>query len=96
MALHSILHPFLYLKQHRNKAMIAIGSGSGGNKRYWYQCVQLHVHTTDLLEGGRLMRTSSLLFLLIFKEWGCSICSLYIHISPSAELCSHLVASTKV
>jgi hypothetical protein len=49
MALHSILHPFLYLK-HRNKATAGIESGSGGNKGYWYQCLQLHLQTTDVLE----------------------------------------------
>ena len=54
------------------------------------------VATTDVLEGGRLMRTSSLLLFLFFKKWGCSIYSLYIHISPFAELCSNQGASTKV
>jgi hypothetical protein len=48
--------------------MVGIGSGSGGNKRYWYQCLQLHIHTTDVLEGVRLMRTSSLLLFLFFKK----------------------------
>lgn len=40
--------------KHRNKATAGIESGSGGNKGYWYQCLQLHLQTTDVLEDEDL------------------------------------------